>query len=171
MRSSEKKRFLDPKSAFQLPLPKLFIKICRFVYLITNNFTSTKLIMLFLTKLFFFLASLGLALSACEYTDSHAAKSVISKGETVQDVTACSAYTYSTQALTVWVNATSNCQVYVCKRSAPLLKLSQVLEIQSNVITNIEIPLGMGGVNADLELCKIGNEKVYFSEYRLQFYY
>jgi hypothetical protein len=134
---------------------------------------TLKFTMLFLTKLFFFLASLGLALSGCETSRSPGgeAQNVISKGETVQDVTACSAYTYCTQALTVWVNATSDCQVFVCKRSAPLLKLSQVLDIQSNVITNIEIPLGMGGVNADLELCKIGNEKVYFSEYRLQFHY
>jgi hypothetical protein len=125
--------------------------------------------MLFLTKLLFFLASLGLALSACEFTDNGDGTSVISKGETIQDTSACAAYTYSMQTLNVWVNATSNCQVYVCKYSAPVLKLSQVMVLKPHEVTTLEVPLGMGGINANLALCKLGDEKVLFSEYRLQF--
>jgi hypothetical protein len=74
-----------------------------------------------------------------------------------------------TQSLNVWVNATANCQVYVCKRKSAALKLSNIIAVQAGKVSEVEVALGMGGVNADLELCKIGDEKVVFSEYRVQF--
>lgn len=107
--------------------------------------------------------------ACCDYTSSHYSKSFVSKGETFQDFSACNAFTSIEQPVSVFVNATADCEIYVCKRSKGFLKLSEIILAKSNTVATAEVPLGMGGVNTDLAICKMGSDKIYFNELRLQF--